>query len=471
MSEPNYHLWPATRLLEAFRSGDLTPQRLMQCVLDQAESIGELNAFLEIFPDQAMDEARRSTWRYVDRAPLGPLDGLPVAVKDSFHLRGSPSRSGSLTTSDSPQQHDGPDVGAMRRNGAVFIGRTTMPEFGWKAVCDSPLSGITRNPHDPEKTPGGSSGGDGVAVATGASTLAIGADIGGSVRIPAAFCGIVGIKPTHNRAPRHVGSHASVLSREGTMARSVADAAMLLDVIEGDDRGDSATKRHSKYYRSAVGGEVRGMTIALMLDHPEVDVDPQVAETVNHAMHVFEDLGAKVVRIGQEQLKLAGLREAYQRLLGAELAGEVTDLDESQRSLLDPGLLETVQSVEQMTAVDLVHATHQRRRLLHHVAAFFYDFDLLATPTVPILPFDVGQNVPLNWPSPDWTSWTPFTWPFNMTGSPAASLPCGYVDGLPVGLQLVAERNFDSDLIRAASLFERALGLPSKIEPQPASTA
>lgn len=470
-SDEQLHRWPAIRLLAAFQRGDVTPVEATERSLAQARQVEGLNAFSSIFAEEAMVEARRAAWRYADREPLGLLDGLPVAVKDSFRLRGSPTRSGSLTTSDEPADGDGPAVAAMRRAGATFVGRTTMPEFGWKAVCDSPLTGITRNPFDEELTPGGSSGGDGVAVATGASAVAIGADIGGSVRIPAAFCGIVAVKPTHNRAPRHIGSHASVLSREGPMARSVADAALLLDVIEGNDRGDEGSRRSGDYYRSAVGRHIDGMTLGLMVEHPEVAVDPRVAECIERAMHVFEDLGVKVRRVDQNDLNLTGYRGAYQCLVGAELAGEISSLGEAQRRLLDPGLRETLEDMEQRQALDLVHASHDRRRLLRHAADFFRDCDLLATPTVPILPFQVGRNVPAGWPDASWTSWTPFTWPFNMTGSPAATVPCGFVDGLPVGLQLVAERSFDSHLMRAASVFERALGLRADVEARPGSTS
>ena len=314
-TENQIPLWPATNLIEAFESGELTPEIVMRKVLNQTQTITELHAFIDIFHDEAMAEAKRATWRYRNREALGPLDGLPVAVKDSFLLRGVPCRSGSKTTSPEATESDGPAVAAMRRAGAIFIGRTTMSEFGWKAVCDSPLTGLTYNPHNPKMTPGGSSGGDGVAVATGASALAIGADIGGSVRIPASFCGIVGIKPTHNRAPRHLGSHASVLSREGTMARSVADAALLLDVIERDDRADEASTRDENYYLSSVGRHIEGMKVGVMYEHPEFDTNPRIKEKVTETIEVFRDLGVQAVEVNHKQLDLGGYRDAYVKLL------------------------------------------------------------------------------------------------------------------------------------------------------------
>jgi aspartyl-tRNA(Asn)/glutamyl-tRNA(Gln) amidotransferase subunit A len=460
-----YPCLTALELLERLRDFDVSAVELAESALDRIDALDDkLNAFRLVDRDKTLEMAQAADERYRTRQTMGLLDGVPVAVKDAFDQISWTTRDGSKLTADTADDIDAPTVAACRRNGFVPVGKTTTPEFGWKAVTDSPLTGVTRNPWDLEKTPGGSSGGSAVAVATGIAPLALGADSGGSVRIPASFCGIVGFKPTHGRAPMHPGSHYGKLSQPGPMARTVRDAALLLDVMTEADPSDPRLDPSRRCYRDELGGGVSNLRIAyspkLGLD---VDVDPEVAQAVKHVANKLSEMGARVVRADPD---IGDQREHYQRLFFTTSALMIRDWDAAKRDEMDPSQRQVAEHYAGLSAVDYLAADEARVQLMQRMSFFHRDFDLILCPTAPVQPFAAGREVPEGWPDPRWTSWALFTWPWNMTGQPAVSVPCGFTrGGLPVGAQFIGSRHKDDLVLRAAETFQQVLPLTHKLPP------
>ncbi|MFJ2603550.1 amidase [Streptomyces sp. NPDC091279] len=447
----------ATRLLEGYRTGEFSPEDATRATLDRAERIQpEVNAFVRLLPEEALARARDSTERWRRGEPTGPLDGVPVTVKDIILLRGSPTLKGSKTTPEGGSwNEDAPSVARLREAGAVFLGKTTTPEFGWKGVTDSPLNGVTRNPHDPSRTAGGSSGGAAAAVAMGAGPLALGTDGGGSVRIPAAFCGIFALKPTYGRVPLYPSSAFGTLAHVGPMTRDAADAALLLDVIGVPDARDwSALDTEPGSYAGALGGGVRGLRVAYSPSlGGQVAVRPAVAAAVRRAVEGLAELGAYVEEADPD---FTDPVDAFHTLWFSGAARVTEQLASGQRELLDPGLREICAAGARLSALDYLAAVDVRMALGRRMGRFHETYDLLVTPTLPITAFEAGAEVPKGSGLRRWTGWTPFTYPFNLTQQPAATVPVGVDgDGLPVGLQIVAARHRDALVLRAAhALYE-----------------
>ncbi|MGW0074184.1 amidase [Streptomyces cellulosae] len=447
----------ATRLVDGYRKGEFGPVEVTRAALRRAGEIQpEVNAFVRLLAEEALERAAASEERWRRGEQLGPLDGVPVTVKDILLLRGAPTLKGSRTVDPAGRwDEDAPSVARLRERGAVFLGKTTTPEFGWKGVTDSPLSGITRNPHDPSRTAGGSSGGAAAAVALGAGPLALGTDGGGSVRIPAAFCGIFALKPTYGRVPLYPASAFGTLAHVGPMTRTAADAALLLDAIAAPDSRDwSALPPGPGSFSEALGGGVRGLRVAFSPSlGGQVRVDPGVAAVVRRAVERLAGLGAYVEEADPD---LADPVEAFHTLWFAGAARVTQALGREQRERLDPGLREIVREGSRLSALDYLTAVDVRMDLGRRMGRFHDTYDLLVTPTLPVTAFEAGAEVPRGSGHRRWTGWTPFTYPFNMTQQPAASVPVGLVDGLPVGLQLVAARHRDDLVLRAAHALDEA---------------
>jgi aspartyl-tRNA(Asn)/glutamyl-tRNA(Gln) amidotransferase subunit A len=339
----------------------------------------------------------------------------------------------------------------------VLLGKTTTPEFGWKGVTDSPLTGITRNPWNPDKTPGGSSGGAAAAVAAGMGPLAVGTDGGGSIRIPCSFTGLFGIKPSFGRVPAWPLSPFGTVAHVGPITRDVTDAALMLTVISQPDARDwHALPYEPRDYRAGLDSGVQDLRIAYSSNLGYAKVDAEVAALTRAAVNVFADLGAKV------EEKHPGFDNAgpiFQTHWFSGAAALIRTIKDKQH--IDPGLLQVAALGEKITVAELMDAQMKRGALGMHMNLFHRDFDLLVTPTLAVAAFDVGQE------SPDkknrWTDWTPFSYPFNLTGQPAASIPCGFTKaGLPVGLHIVGPRFADALVLRAARAFEsvRPIKLP-----------
>ncbi|HJL16959.1 MAG TPA: amidase [Sandaracinaceae bacterium LLY-WYZ-13_1] len=456
-----------SELMKSYRDCTLSPVEATEAVLARAHRLDEeLGAYLFLDEEAALEAARRSELRWARGIPMGELDGVPVAVKDSIHVRDWPNREGSVLTADEPDDIDSPVVNACRRHGAVLLGKTAMCELGWKAVTDSPLTGITRNPWDPRVTPGGSSGGSAAAVASGMANLALGADSGGSVRIPASFCGLVGHKPTSGRVPVKPGTHYGKLSAPGPLARTVMDAAILLDVmteLDVRDRPAPLDQAHGARFEESVHGLRVAFSPTLGFDvepHPEVDA------AVRRTARALGELGAVVDEADPDWPD--GLREAYDTMYLGIATWTILGMieDESDLERIDPELRTEVARYRDATMKDWLDADSTLVALSQRSSVFFSRYDLLLTPTVPIPPFEVGRQVPAGWPDERWTSWTPLTWPFNMTGQPACSVPCGFTsDGRPIGAQLVGARHDDTQVLGAAHALQQMMPLLDRRAP------
>src|SRR5215471_813533 len=328
----------ATELLGLYRRRELSPVEVTRAVLDRigARDV-TTNAYCLVRGDEAMASARASERRWQAGEPEGRLDGVPVSVKDLLLTSGWPTLRGSRTIEAAgPWTADAPAVARLREHRAVLLGKTTTPEFGWKGVTDSPLTGVTRNPWDPSRTAGGSSGGSAAAVASGLGPLSVGTDGGGSIRIPASFCGIVGLKPTHGRVPVYPPSTFGTLSHVGPMARTVADAALLLDVIGAPDSRDPlALERGAPVAGELAAARVRGLRVAYSPALGYARVDPEVAAAVRGAVTALEACGA---RITVADPGFASPIATLNVIWYAGAAAIVADVPADRRQLLDPGL-------------------------------------------------------------------------------------------------------------------------------------
>ena len=418
-----------------------------------------VNAYCHVDAEGALKSARESEVRWLAGAPTGMLDGVPIGIKDNILVAGMPTRFGSRLTSGDPSTHDAPAVARLREQGAILIGKTTLPEFGWKAVTDSPLTGVTRNPWDTRMTPGGSTGGGVAAVVLGMGNMHLGTDGGGSIRIPAAFGGSYGIKPTRARVPAWPAAPLGTLAHVGCLTRSVADAALALTVMSAPDQRDVyAWTTPAPDFREGLDDGVAGLKVAYS---PRLGyakrVEPEVAAAVKAAAGVFEALGA---RVEENDPDLGGDPiAAWDTLWWSSAAALLQSYGDARvRELADPGLLAGAARGLETSAIDYISAQLTRAELHGAMARFFTRHDLLLTPAMPLAAFAAGHLVP---PSSDWgaawTDWSPFSYPFNLTQSPAASIPCGLTrDGLPIGLQIVGAIGADVLVLRASRAFEQA---------------
>lgn len=450
----------ARELLSRFKDRALSPVDAARAMLGQIERLNpELNAYCLVDPDTTLSYAAASEHRYREGTTLGPVDGLPVAVKDVFLTPMWPTLKGSRTVDPKTTlDKSAPAVAALDRNGYVPLGKTTTPEFGWKGVTDSPLQGVTRNPWNPEKTAGGSSGGSGAAVALGMGPVALGTDAGGSIRIPASFCGVVGLKPTCGEVPHWPPPPYGTLAHAGPMAWTVEDCALLMNVLtEADARdGQAAPRRHIDYLAELYGG-VNGLKIAYSNNLGYVDVDPEVDQVVAEVVEVFQDLGATVVDVDPSFADPLGY---FGHLFYSGAANALRGLSPKQLELVDPALRAVAEKAARLSMLDYLDAVNHRLALCEKMSLFHQKYDLLITPTLPITAFQAGREVPADWPHTRWPTWTPFTYPFNLTGQPALSVPCGFsADGLPIGLQIVGPRFADALVLRAGQAYQQAAPL------------
>ncbi|WGW11353.1 amidase [Saxibacter everestensis] len=455
--------WTATELLTAYRSKEVSPVEATTAALDRISKFNpEFNAFCLVDAESALRQARESEQRWRAGTPVGKLDGVPSSIKDLLLTKGWPTLRGSkLIDADAAWNEDAPVTARMREAGAVLLGKTTTPEFGWKGVTDNPLTGNTGNPWDSTKTSGGSSGGSAVAPALGMGPLSVGTDGGGSVRIPAAFSGVVGIKPTYGAVPVYPPSPFGTLSHAGPMTKTVADNALLLDVLSGFDSRDwSAMPRPALSYTSVLDKGVKDLRIGYCRGSGLADVDPEVAAASARAVEVLRALGA---RVDDVDVSFPDAQWAYHVLWFSGAAKVVDGYPRERLNEIDPNLLEIAEEGRSYSARNYVDANAVRASLGMAMGSFHERYDLLATPSVPIPAFEIGEEVPVGSGMKRWTDWTPFSYPFNLTQQPAISVPCGLTStGLPIGLQLVAARHEDALLMQAANAYALAepFGLP-----------
>jgi aspartyl-tRNA(Asn)/glutamyl-tRNA(Gln) amidotransferase subunit A len=451
-------LMPARELVSGYRAGEFSPVDATRAALDRIrDHDGEVNAFVLVDEEQALAMAHASADRYAAGKTLGPADGVPVSIKDMFLTRGWPTVRGSTLVDPGVEwTEDAPATARLREAGTVFLGKTATPEFAWKGVTDSILQGVTGNPWGAGLTSGGSSGGSATAVGLGMGTWSIGTDGGGSVRIPASFTGTVALKPTYGLVPMYPSSPYGTLAHAGPHARTVADAAMLLDVIASPDWRDwSALPKPARSFLDGLEDGVSGMRIALSPDLGFGQNDPEVEAAVRAAADQLAAAGAEVEEV---TLDLDDPVDAFHVLWFTGAAKVLEAYGPEALDRVDPGLAAAIRTHGlDASASDYLDATAVRMDLGRRFALLHEAYDVLLTPTMPIAAFPAGQPSPDGWPSDLWTSWTPYTYPFNMTQQPALSVPCGLTaDRRPVGLQLIGPRHADAVVLRAGRAFESA---------------
>ena len=461
-------MFEATELVAGYRDRTISPVEATRAALDAIESCdAAVNAFVLVDAEGALAAAAESEARWLAGHPRGPGDGMPTSIKDVFLTRGWPTLRGSaLIDTAGPWDEDSPCVARLRETGAVLLGKTTSPEYAWKGVTDSIAFGATGNPWNPAMTAGGSSGGSAAAVGLGMGPWSMGTDGGGSVRIPAAFTGTVALKPTFGLIPHYPASPFGTLAHSGPMTRSVRDAAALLDVVTGYDPRDWwAGPAPAARFVDGLDGGVAGLRVGFSPDLGYVRNDPEVDAAVRAAVAVLADAGAVVDEVDP------GFTDPVQAFHVLWFAGEAKVLQaygelDALDGRADPGLLRTARLGATYTASDYLDATAERMRLGQLMGRFHQGYDVLVTPTLPLPAFGTGQDVPDGSASPDWTSWTPYTYPFNMTGQPALSVPCGFTAaGLPVGLQIVGARHTDALVLRVGQAFQSATGWHRRTPP------
>jgi aspartyl-tRNA(Asn)/glutamyl-tRNA(Gln) amidotransferase subunit A len=456
-------------LLAAYRRKKLSPVEVVRAVLERIERYnGVVNAWCHLEANGALARARESEARWMAASPMGLADGVPVGIKDNILVAGMPTRYGSKLSSDKPARDDAPAVARLREHGAVILGKTAMPELGWKAVGDSPLTGITRNPWDTRKTPGGSSSGAVAATVLGMGSIHLGTDGGGSIRIPSSFTGCYGIKPTRGRVPSWPTSPLGTLAHVGPMARSVADAALAMTIISGPDLRDVyGWISPPPDFRSGLEDGVRGLRIAYSPRLGYVQrVHPEVEASVKGAAHLFESLGAHV-ETADPDIRGDPIA-AWDTLWWTSAALNLRPHGDKVRVACDTDLVAGAAQGNAISAIDYVNAQLKRAEVSNALARFFERCDLLLTPSMPLPAFEAGRLVPPGgeW-GERWTDWAPFSYPFNLTQQPAASIPCGQTsDGLPIGLQIVGAIGADDLVLRASRAFEAARPIPTLSEPR-----
>jgi len=450
---------PASELLRSLDDQEISSVELTETILNRIETLEpELNGFVTLTPEIALDSARQAD---KERAAgvNKPLLGIPVTIKDLQLTEGIATQFGSLIRQGHMPVRDTPFVSRLRAAGAVLLGKTTTPEFGWKGVSQSPLTGITSNPWKKGFNAGASSAGAAVGAAAGYGPLHQGSDGAGSIRMPAHFCGVFGLKPTYGRVPNWPVPNNDQASHIGPITRTVADAALMMSVMAGPHYLDHTSLDSTPPdYIGAVSKEIgKGLRIAFSPDLGHARVDPEVASLVRKSVTTFESMGCRIDEVTPE----FGPRgpdlgrffwTAHEQALAAYL-------DTEWEEKMDPGLVACIRSGTGVTTREYVQMRREKYEYVNQIHQFMEDYDLLLTPSVSVAAFPADQLQPDHWQQHvwDWISWAEFSYPFNFSGSPAASIPCGFTsDGLPVGLQIVGRRFDDLGVLQAAAAFEVA---------------
>jgi len=453
MSTTDPALLSAEELLGLYASRALSPVEALQAVTARIARLNPaLNAFVVMNP-HAMVAAGESAARWAAGRPLGMLDGVPCTVKDLLDVAGFPTRRGSRLSDPNPVAEDAPAVVGLKSAGAVIVGKTTTTEFGWKSPGDCPLNGITRNPWNPAYTPGGSSAGAGAAGAAGFGPLHIGTDAGGSVRIPAAWCGLVGLKPTYGRIPQWPAGAFSAVAAAGPMTRTVRDNALMLSAMARYDLRDPLCLADDpRDWRDGIEAGVTGLRVAV-LSRPGFDppADADAIAGVEQAAAFLAAAGAIVEEAGPD---LPDTRMIFSRVWSVALARLVGTFPEDKRALLDPGLLEVAAHANDAKATEFLDADALRLQAGNAMARFHQRYDLVLCPTVPNGP-PLADAPTVNPMDALWTQWAPWTFTFNLTRQPAITVPMGRGDnGLPRSAQIAAAQFRDDLVFRAARAIE-----------------
>lgn len=428
-------------MISMYRTQSLSPENVVTSCLERIDSLNaSLNAFCVVDAESALEQARLSAKRWKQGDPKSEIDGVPVSIKDVMPAAGWPLYYGSRTSGESPiSQQDCEIVVWLRRLGAVILGSTTTCEFGWKGVTDNPRYGVTRNPVHRDYSAGGSSGGAGVATATGMASVNIGTDGGGSIRIPASFCGVFGLKPSWGRFSASAASPLTHLAHSGPLTRSAQDSDHFLRAWFGTSwRKEQAPAR-------------RPLRIAWSLAPRSADVDPAVKQVF---LDKIETLRSEGHHMEHAPANFLSTRRCFEVLWMAGFDAWLDHISEEGRAMLDPGLDRLLERAAALTTRDVTDAHQARVDSILQAEAFFQRYDILLTPTVAAPPPPIGRDH-ATMPDGDWWDWAPFSHPMNVTGLPAASVPIGTTkNGLPVGMQVAAGRGADETIVSFCSELE-----------------
>ena len=444
----------AVELRRAIAAKEISPVEVVENSLRRLEETEpRINSFAHVTADLARAAARKAEKAVIAGRSLGLLHGIPVSVKDLIPIANVRCEFGSRTMIGNVPAEDAPSVERMKAQGACIIGKTTTSEFGCKGVGDSPLTGTTRNPWNLKKTPGGSSSGAAASVAAGVTPFALATDGGGSIRIPSSFSGTFGIKAQFGRVAMYPPSAAPTLGHIGPIARTVRDAALLLMAISGYDRRDPFTVAESvPDFLADCDRPAKGMRIAWSPTLGYAKPSPDVVALCHDAVLALEAAGCEVDLVED-------VMPDPERIWSSEFftgAGtRLKDVLQSNPDLLDPAVAEILAFSLARPLGDYYSDVLLRYQCRERMRQFFEQYDLLATPTLPVSAFDVGRNLPPGFANCNIVNWVYYTYPFNLTGQPAASVPAGFTkDALPVGLQLVAKMHRESDIFCAAAMLE-----------------
>ena len=455
---------PTYRLAELIAAKEVSPVEATQVYLDRIEAMdSQLNSYLTVTAEEALEAARAAEEQVARGGDLGPLHGVPIGIKDLQMTKGIRTTGGSLAYKDRVPDADSAVVERVLASGAIILGKTNTPEFGLLGANENLLGDDCRNPWNPERTSGASSGGAGAAVAAGLSSIATGGDGGGSIRIPASFCGIYGIKPSQGRVSSFSGVAAHPLanytSQQGPMSRTVRDSAILLQVLAGHDSRDVNSLRDAAPdFVGAVDRGVDGLRVGYSADYGFAAVDPEVAAMCERAAQVFSDLGCDVE---ESDLALESPFETWWTLFSTNAYASQGHLLADQSELLTWYARNAIEAGAKVSGVDYSRAVGERDRMMAQFAEQLERFDILLSPTMAVPAFPVKQypeeiaGRPAE-PNPAF-AFMPFTHPINVIGNAAATVPCGFsADGLPIGLHIVGRPRDEETVLAASAAFEQA---------------
>jgi len=448
---------PVRALLSAYRRRKISPVEVTKAALARITALnGDINALCLVDGRKALSMARAAEKRYAAGGGIPSLCGVPVTVKDWFHVKGWPTRFGSLLSDAAPQAEDSPVVSRLRDAGAVFLGKTTLPEYGHKGVTDGPLYGTTRNPWHHGKTSGGSSGGAAAAAAAGMGLLHFGSDAGGSVRIPASFCGVFGFKPSPGMVPSWPPSLFSTLSAIGPLTRCVEDAALALDVMTLPDARDwHALPVGKPSFAATIRKPLRKLKIAYAPTINDIRMNDDVAAVMDRKIKLLRRFGT----VATLHLDVPDLIDVFNKHWMAVASYMVSGYSAAQKRKIDPRLLNWAARGDALTLHDYLAAERARMTIGEYFKSILDRYDILVTPTTAMAAFETDTNMPQDRNGLPWEDWTPFTYPANLAKLPAASLPVGLTeDGLPVGLQVMSGYLKDVALLQVCYHLEREIG-------------
>jgi aspartyl-tRNA(Asn)/glutamyl-tRNA(Gln) amidotransferase subunit A len=458
MTDADIGFLTAVELGDLYRTKALSPVEVTQAVLRHIEQTDPaLNAMVRLTTDHAIAAAKRSEAAFLSGGPVRLLEGVPVTIKDLQHTKGVQTDFGTYIHAGTIPDVDAPCVSRLHDAGCIMLGKTTSPEFGWKGVSHSPLTGITHNPWKHGMNAGASSSGAAAGAAAGYGPLHQGGDGAGSIRMPAHFSGVFGMKPTHGRVPNWPMSNNDLATHVGPITRTVTDAALMLEAMAGPHVWDyTSLEAPPQHYAGQLQGDLRGKRVAFSPDLGHARVNADVATLVADAVRAFEAMGATVDLVTPAWGKTGP--ELARFFWPATFTGRLKYLAEWEDKM-DPGFVTMIKSAADFKASDFMMMRERRFAYVQEIHEFFQDWDYLLTPAVSTAAFPAHLLQPADWPQHpwDWLSWAEFSYPFNWSGNPAVSAPCGFTpDGLPVGLQIVGRRFDDLGVLQASAAFEAA---------------